>query len=116
MTPDPAARSTRKAPTASLRCYCTDPAKCHLRPNCQQLAAVAYGILPCANCDQARSLIGEDTQPRPVPAAQLHLVADADHVSDDADTLLAYTITARRAGATWAQIADAAGLTLPPLP
>lgn len=82
-------------------------------PNCQQLAAVAYGpIMLCANCDQARSLIGENTRHRPVPAAQLQLIADAAQLSDDADALLAHTVTAaRRAGATWAQIAEAAGLT-----
>ena len=113
MNPDPAARTARQAVTAALRCYYTDPAKRHLRPNCQQLAAVAYGpILLCADCDQARSLIGENSRPRPVPTAELHLVADAAHLSVDAERLLAHPVTAaRRAGATWAQIADAAGLT-----
>ena len=109
MTPDPAARRAQ----TELRCYYTDPAKQHLRPNCQQLAVVAYGpITLCASCDRDRSLVGENTAPRPLPAAWLHLVADAAQIKHDADTLLTHTITAaRQAGATRAQTANAARLT-----
>jgi len=95
------------------RCYYDGAAHHQHRPHCQGVAVVAYGpTLLCATCDLMRSAVGKGIVARPVPGAELGALADAAHAAAQADQLLDDTaVAARHAGASWAQIGDAVGLT-----
>jgi hypothetical protein len=99
--------------TPELRCYYDAAQHRHLRPHCQGVAVVAYGPTRlCATCDTMRSAVGRTHAPRPVPGAELDRLIDAARVVADADHELARAArAARHAGASWAQIGDALGLT-----
>jgi hypothetical protein len=63
-------------------------------------------------CDAMRSSVGKGMAPRPVPGAELGRLINAAHAAADADAELAHAARAARdAGASWAQIGDALGLT-----
>jgi hypothetical protein len=81
----------------ALRCYYDD----------------AYGPTHlCATCDAMRSAVGKGTVPRPVPGVELGRLIDAAQAVADAERDLASAAhAARDAGASWAQIGDALGLT-----
>lgn len=103
---------SRQRPLTEWRCYYANHER-ELRPDCEGVAAVAYGpIVLCAACDLRRSAVGKGTLPRPVPGGALNHLADAAHSSAEADRLLSGAAhAARRAGASWAQIGDAVGLS-----
>jgi hypothetical protein len=59
-----------------------------------------------------RSAVGKGTVGRPVPGAELAAVIDAAHAAAEAERKLGHNVlAARNAGASWAQIGDALGLT-----
>ncbi len=63
-------------------------------------------------CDARRSAVGRTHAPRKLPGAELVRLADAARrLADAAAALDEAASDARRAGASWAQIGDAAGLT-----
>jgi hypothetical protein len=111
--PDRAAHPRQGSLTGALRCYYDDPRHRPLRPHCESLAVVAYGPTRlCASCDAMRSGVGKGTLPRPLPGVELARLIDAARAAADADKQLADAAReARHAGASWAQIGDAAGLT-----
>jgi hypothetical protein len=58
------------------------------------------------------SAVAKATVGRPVPAVELAAGIDAAHAADQAERQLGLAaLAARQAGATWAQIGDALGLT-----
>lgn len=110
MTTGPSANPRQEALTGRLRCYYdTD----EHRPHCQGLAVLAYGnIRLCATCDRMRSAVGRTNMARAVPGAELaHLIDVADAVTHAERQLADAVRAARAAGASWAQIGDAIGLT-----
>jgi hypothetical protein len=113
VNPDRPADPRQQALTDALRCYYDDARHRPLRPHCQGVAVVAYGLTrPCASCDAMRSSVGKGTAPRPLPAVELaHLIDAAKTAADAHDQLADAARAARHAGATWAQIGDALGLT-----
>lgn len=113
MNPDRPASPRQQALTGALRCYYDDARHRPLRPHCEGVAVVAYGPTPlCATCDQMRSGVGKATVGRPVPGVELAGLIDAAHAVAEAEHHLARAArAARRAGATWTQIGDAAGVT-----
>ncbi len=74
---------------------------------------VTYGPTAlCAACDDRRSAVGRAHAPRRLPGAELVRLGDATRrLADAAAALDEAASDARRAGASWAQIGDAAGLT-----
>ena len=63
-------------------------------------------------CDARRSAVGRTHAPRKLPGAELVRLSDAARrLADAAAALDEAASDARRAGASWAQIGDAAGLT-----
>lgn len=101
---------------AVLACHYAsgDTRRAAMRPDCQGLAAVAYGpIALCASCDQRRSAVGKATPPRhlPDPAALLAL-RPAQTAASDAAAVVADTVSAaRHAGHSWSAIAAALGVS-----
>jgi hypothetical protein len=99
--------------TGMLRCHYDTDERRPLRPHCQGFAIVAYGdIRLCATCDQMRSAVGRTNIARAVPGAELAHLIDAAQAVTRAERQLADAVRAARvAGASWAQIGDAVGLT-----
>jgi hypothetical protein len=110
---DQPAHPRQAALTGALRCYYDAPHHRKLRPDCDGVAVVAYGPTTlCASCDLRRSTVGKGMTPRPVPGLELSRLIDAAHAAAHADAQLAAAARAARdAGASWAQIGDALGLT-----
>jgi hypothetical protein len=103
----------RQSPLTALRCYYAHQ---HLRrppSHCGEVPIVAYGsIVLCAACDKRRSAVGKGMTPRPVPGAALARLDQAASASREADSILTdAALATRRAGASWAQIGQAAGIT-----
>lgn len=107
------AHPRQPALTGALRCFYDAARHRQLRPDCEGVAVVAYGPTRlCATCDAMRSAVGKGTAPRPVPGVELGRLIDAAHAAAQAERQLAYAAhAARDAGASWAQIGDALGLT-----
>jgi hypothetical protein len=84
------------------------------RPDCQQLATVAYGpVAVCADCDQRRSSAGREHPPAhlPDPAALLAIAAARD-AARQADAALRDAVhLARQAGHPWSTVAAILGGT-----
>lgn len=99
--------------TEELRCYYDNARQRDQRPYCQGVAVVAYGPTRlCAACDAMRSAVGRTHAPRHLPGAELGRLIDAARAVDEADRKLTDAArAARAAGASWAQIGDALGLT-----
>jgi hypothetical protein len=99
--------------TAWLRChYATDAGKA-VRPHCQGVAVVEYGPMAlCATCDAMRSAVGRTQVGRPLPGPELAALVDAARALAVAEQAVVDAVTrARAAGASWAHIGDALGLT-----
>lgn len=113
MNHDQSAQPRKQTLTGALRCFYDAPRHRHLRPDCQGDAVVAYGpITLCRDCDLRRSTVGKGTVPRAVPGGELRRLIDAAHTAAAADAELDQAAhAARNAGASWAQIGDAVGLT-----
>ncbi len=113
MTPTEPADTRQGSLTADLRCYYDQARRRQLRPHCEGVAVVAYGPTRlCATCDVMRSTVGKATVPRPVPGAELAALIDAARLAADAGRQVDNAAdAARTAGASWAQIGDALGLT-----
>lgn len=120
MTAEPADRDTapgstnrQDALTARLNCYYADGTQLPPRPHCEHVAVIAYGpIALCAQCNLMRSAVGKGIAPRTLPDAELHRLIAAARTLDQANTELVHALRdARRAGASWAHIGDAVGVT-----
>ncbi len=113
MTTGPTANPRQDALTAMLRCHYDSGEHRPLRPHCQGIAVVAYGdIRLCAICDRMRSAVGRTNIARPLPGAELGQLIDAAHALAQAEHRLDDAVRGvRDAGATWAHIGDAVGLT-----
>lgn len=113
MNLDQPAHPRQQALTGALRCFYDAPRHGKQRPDCDGVAVVAYGPTTlCASCDLRRSTVGKGMTPRPVPGAELGRLIVAAHAAADANAELARAAhAARHAGASWAQIGDALGLT-----
>ena len=112
-TPDPAAHPRQEALTSELRCYYDDARHRPLRPHCEGVAVVAYGPTRlCTSCNAMRSSVGKGIVAHPLPGVELaRLIAAAHTAADAANHLDRAAHDARHAGASWAQIGDAVGLT-----
>lgn len=113
MNHDQPAHPRQAALTGALRCVYHTPQHRKLRPDCDGVAVVAYGpTVLCASCDLRRSTVGKGMTPRPVPGLELGRLLAAANAAADAEHQLADAAHAARvAGASWAQIGDALGLT-----
>ncbi len=97
-----------------IRClYAYSPAD---RPNCQLLAAVAYGTISlCTACKERRSTLGKGQASRQLPVREpdpLNLLAEAyTQVVTATEQLNSAVIRARQHHATWTAIATVLGIT-----
>lgn len=105
-TPEP-----RQPALTGLHCHYT--ARPDQRPDCEGLAIVSYGsIALCAACDLRRSAVGRTHAARKLPGAQLARLAEAaDNLAQAEAALNDAANQARQAGASWAHIGDAAGIS-----
>lgn len=96
-----------------LSCFYRSERHRYLRPHCQGVAVVAYGpIALCAMCDAMRSGVGKGMVARALPGAELAQLAEASRTLGEAQQALDRAgRLARMAGASWAQIGDAVGVT-----
>ncbi len=103
----------QQALTARLRCYYSAPARRAERPHCDGAGAVAYGsIVLCPSCDKMRSAVGRTGTVRKLPGAELaELMAAATELSDAEERVVSALRNARGAGASWAQVGDALGIS-----
>jgi hypothetical protein len=113
VNPAPPPHPRQQALTGTLRCFYDAPRHRKLRPDCEGVAIVAYGPTTlCHSCDLRRSTVGKGTVPRAVPGVELGRLIDAANAAADAERQLADAAhAARDAGASWAQVGDALGLT-----
>jgi hypothetical protein len=83
------------------------------RPDCDGVAAVAYGAIAlCAGCDRARSLVGDGIVGHQLPDAELCRLTPIAHQLVHTQQLLARAVhSAREAGASWNQIGETLGVT-----
>jgi len=94
--------------------YADDPAR---RPWCTVTATVQLGaIMLCASCNTARSTLGKDQPPIPLPAGRsfdvLGWIATAHQQARAAEATLAAAVTrARQTGASWTEIGAQLGLS-----
>ena len=112
MNPSPPVKDRQ----GSLTTVCCYYAQEHLRsghPHCEATPLVAYGpIVLCAPCDKRRSAVGRSIAARPLPGTHLaHLERTAMTARHADSALTAAAVEARQAGASWAQIGQAVGIT-----
>jgi len=83
------------------------------RSDCEGVAVIAYGTIAlCANCDRARSLVGDGIVGHKLPDAELcRLTLIAQQLAHTEDLLARAVHSARRAGATRNQIGETLGHT-----
>ncbi len=103
----------RQGSLTAVRCYYDQDRHRRNRPHCEGVATVAYGpTVLCADCDKRRSAVGRTNTARLIPGAALDRLADAAAASTDPDrNLAAAAHAARDAGASWAHIGQAVGVT-----
>jgi hypothetical protein len=99
--------------TAGLRCYYARPARRAERPHCEEVAVVSYGpIVLCRSCDTMRSAVGRTESATRLPGAELiELVAATQELIRAEERVGEALRRARDAGASWAQLGDALGIT-----
>jgi hypothetical protein len=99
--------------TERLRCYYAGPDSGAYRPHCEGVGTVAYGnIVLCSNCDKMRSAVGRTQVARRLPGAELaELMAAAAGLAAAEERLARALAGARGAGASWAQVGDALGIS-----
>jgi len=99
--------------TGQWHCYYAEERHRSLRPHCQGFAVVAYGTIQlCEDCERRRSAVGKGTTPRRLPGAELARLTQAAQAAAEAERQLAEAAhQARAAGASWAHIGDALGLS-----
>lgn len=103
----------QQALTARLRCHYAGPDRRAQRPDCQGVGAVAYGsIVLCPSCDKLRSAVGRTGTVQKLPGAELaELMAAAAELARTEDRVVQALHDARAAGASWAQVGDALGIS-----
>ena len=106
--------SQQPVDTAPLCYYADDPTS---RPQCTLTATIKLGAVRlCPSCNAARSTLGKDQPPIPLPASRpldvLGWVATAHQQANAAEATLAAAVTrARQAGASWSAIGAQLGLS-----
>jgi hypothetical protein len=77
------------------------------------VGTVAYGnIVLCSSCDKMRSAVGRTQVARRLPSAELaELIAAAAGLAGAQERLGRALAGARSAGASWAQVGDALGIS-----
>ncbi len=103
----------QQALTARLRCHYAGPDRKAQRPDCQGVGAIAYGsIVLCPRCDKLRSAVGRTGTVQELPGAELAelMAADAELAGAEERVVRALQ-NARGAGASWAQVGDALGIS-----
>ena len=106
----------RQQPVDSPRLchYADDPTR---RPRCVLAATIQLGaIMLCASCNTARSTLGKDQPPIPLPAGRsfdvLGWIATAHQQARAAEATLAAAVTrARQTGASWTVIGAHLGVS-----
>jgi len=93
--------------------HCHYASRRHHRPDCEGLAVVAYGPTAlCSACSARRSAVGRTHVARKLPGAELARLGNAARrLAEAAAAMGEAAAGARRAGASWAQIGNAAGVT-----
>lgn len=101
---------SRPTITPRLCAYARDRRR---RPDCNGVAVVAYGAIAlCADCDRARSLVGDGIVGHQLPDAELcHLTPIAQQLVHTEQLLARAVHAARESGATWNQIGQTIGVT-----
>ena len=109
----PAVGTRQETLTGRLRCYYAGPATRAQRPHCEGVGTIAYGnIVLCSSCDKMRSAVGRTQVARRLPGAELaELMAAAAGLAGAQERLARALAGARSAGASWAQVGDALGIS-----